>query len=319
MPGFFLIAGFFSAMTLASHSPEEFLERRVRRLAVPFLVFTLIDIVLNVPNHNTWGDYSVELSGRYWTGGDWLEHLWFLVTLISYVLVVFFVQKLCPSIDSRMRKLKIDLGGFIALLAIGCFVTQHIERVFPGAPWSKLWFWVDQVKFFDFCAWFGAGYFLFLHRELFERFNRLVLFNAAGIILFWLLARYVEDLPFSKYFVQLWETVYVLNVCGLLFWIARRFFNSENRLVRSVSDASYTMYLVHWPIVVVLNRLLNHQAMPIGLVFVLFVFAATVLSYAFHLAVVRKSDLLMFLLNGRQLAIGDTEVAAPPVPPVLTS
>ena len=35
MPGFFLIAGFFSARTLARFSPEEFLVKRLRRLAIP--------------------------------------------------------------------------------------------------------------------------------------------------------------------------------------------------------------------------------------------------------------------------------------------
>ena len=35
----------------------------------------LLDAIVNCPNHTSWGDYSVELSGAYWLTGRWLEHL----------------------------------------------------------------------------------------------------------------------------------------------------------------------------------------------------------------------------------------------------
>src|SRR5262245_10746740 len=48
MESFFLIAGFFSAMTLYRNPPEKFLRMRLLRLFVPLVIWgTLINVFLN--------------------------------------------------------------------------------------------------------------------------------------------------------------------------------------------------------------------------------------------------------------------------------
>jgi peptidoglycan/LPS O-acetylase OafA/YrhL len=316
MPGFFLIAGFFSARTLARFSPEEFLVKRLRRLAIPLVVFTLLDTLINCANHSTWGDYSIELSGSYWATGEWLEHLWFLGTLIFYVLILAGVRKLWGSMDSQMRRVRLDLIWLLALVSIGSYISLHIERSLPGTPWRRVWFVADQIKVFQYWTFFAFGYLLFHNRELLTQLSKRTIFNGTSAVLYWALGPLILRLPPGSFIMQLWQGLYILNMCGLLFWCAQRFFGRENRVVRSLSEASYTMYLVHWPIIVILNRILNHDQMPISLVFGLFIVLTAVLSYSFHVYLVRKSDLLMFLMNGRSMTASFTPVTARTTQPV---
>lgn len=309
MPGFFLIAGFFCAGMLAKYSPEVFLLKRLRRLGIPLLFFVVIDAIVNCPNHSNWTDYSQELTRSYWISGRWLEHLWFLGTLIAYVVLLFCVHKVWPGISLRVRKINVSLFGFFLLTAIVSFVALHVERFFPRAPWAKVWFFVDQIKGFEYFAFFAGGYILFHHQDLLEALSSRVVFNVANVVLFWLTAPHlVAGLSLGKYLVQLWLPVYSLSICGILFWVARRFVNPNNATVRSLADASYTVYLVHWPIIVALERLINTPQTPALLIFSVLVFCTAILSYACHVFLVKKSHVLAFLMNGQPLPNAPTQL-----------
>jgi len=301
MPAFFLIAGFFCAAMLTKYSPEIFLSKRLRRLGIPLLFCVLVDVIVNCPNHTNWTDYSVELTKRYWVSGDWLEHLWFLGTLIAYVVLLFGVQKAWPSMDVRIRNANFSLLGFVSLVVIVSFAATHIERLFPPAPWAKVWFFVDQLRGFQYVAFFAAGYILFHHQNLLEAVSNRVSFNAANVALFWFAGPWVENIPFGKYLVPLWQPFYALSTCGLLFCAAMRFFNKKNATVQSLADASYTIYLVHWPIMVALQRLVNTPQTPVLVIFWVLLFSTAALSYACHIYLVKKSHLLAFLMNGQPM------------------
>jgi len=302
MPGFFLIGGFVCAMMLSKYSAEEFLLKRLQRLAIPFVSCVALNFLINAPNLDTWGNYSLELSGGYWATGRWLEHLWFLATFIVYVALLFVVQKLWPSFDSKVRRIKPRFGLFLAVLALLYFASGHVERAFPPVPWAKLWFVIDQIQFLKYCTFFAAGYFVFHHQELLEQLSQRVLFNVVSASVFWLAGPLVSQWPGGRYLVQSWETIYALNICGLLFWVAKRFFDNGNPMIRSISDASYTMYLVHWPIMILLNRILETAEFPVGLLFTMFVVLTAVLSYACHVHIVNRWELMRLLINGQTVS-----------------
>ena len=115
--------------------------------------------------------------------------------------------------------------------------------------------------------------------------------------------------------VQLWQPVYSLSICGMLFWFARRFVNPNNATVRSLSNASYTVYLVHWPIIVALERLISTPQTPAWLIFSVLVFCTAVLSFACHVFLVKKSHVLAFLMNGQPLPNTPIQLHEPPVGP----
>ena len=314
MPAFFLIAGFFCAAMLTRYSAEVFLSKRLRRLGIPLLFFVLIDVVVNCPNHTNWTDYSVELTGRYWVSGDWLEHLWFLGTLIAYILALFLVQKAWPSISARVRNAKFALVGFVALISIASVVFTHVERLFPPTPWAKVWFFVDQIKFFQYAAFFAAGYIIFHHQHLLLGLTNRVALNIGNAIAFWIAMPLLLNFAAGRYLIQLWQPIYGLSMCGLLFFVAMRFFNQRQTLVSSLSEASYTIYLVHWPVMIALQRIIDTPQTPLFLTFSMLVVFTAILSYACHIYLVKKSHLLAFLMNGQPIpaaAIALDEPSAP--------
>ena len=309
MPGFFVIAGFFSALMLKKYSPREFLVRRVQRLGLPLITFVAVDIAIDCANVYNWTDYSGELSRDYWISGDWLEYLWFLGTLLSYVVILFAVREIWHSMEARVSSLKLKPAFFLVTIALISFGSAHLERVLPGKPWRNVWLVADQLKFFEYIGYFIAGYLLFHHRIVLNTLSRQVGWSMASVALFWVVAPMVGKNLLGGRFIEFWQAIYCLNVCAILFWCGKQFF-SNSETIEKLSNASYTIYLVHWPILVLLSRIFGNEGIPIALLFLTYVVITSILSYAVHIYVVDRFPLLAFLMNGRPRA-QDQPVAQP--------
>jgi glucan biosynthesis protein C len=298
MPGFFVIAGFFSALMLKKYSPREFLVRRVRRLCLPLITFVAVDIAIDSANVYTWTDYSQELNRAYWISGHWLEHLWFLGTLLSYVVILFAVHEIWQSMERRVASLKLTPALFLAGIATISFGSAHFERLLPGQPWRSIWLFADQIMFFQYIGFFVAGYLLFHHRTVLNSLSKHVIWSFASVALFWLAEPLMTESPGGRRIIEVWQAVYCLNVCAILFWCGKQFF-SKSETIEKLSNASYTIYLVHWPILVLLNRIFGNEGIPTALLFMTYVVITSILSYALHIYVVDRFPLLAFLMNGR--------------------
>jgi glucan biosynthesis protein C len=310
MQSFFLIAGFFSAMTLTRYSAEHFLRKRLQRLGIPFLFCGLVlDSIINLPNHSTWTDLSIELSRGYWMSGGWLQHLWFLGTLIVYVLALYGAQKLWPRMDPLIRQQRLGLPSFLGLVALVYFGCTHLQALFPSLPWERFYFFLHPDETLKHAAFFLAGYYLFHHQDLLEDLCHRPAFNLSIVICFWLALPLLSRVGFGKYIARLWDGFYGISACSLLLWVAKRLFNNANAVVQSFAEASYTIYLVHWPIMIVLHRVLIPLQLPVGLEFAALVSVTGGLSYAFHAFLIKRSPLLSFLING-QASAKETRPAA---------
>jgi len=83
------------------------------------------------------------------------------------------------------------------------------------------------------------------------------------------------------------------------FYVFYRLFDKQSSLMRTVSDASYTIYLFHHLFVIVLAVLLiklEVPAIPAVLTMIVVVTGAT---FAIHRMVVSKNKILSFLYNGK--------------------
>jgi glucan biosynthesis protein C len=301
MQSFFLLAGFFSGMSLVKDTPEQFLRKRVYRLGIPLLFCgLLINPLLNCANLQSWSDLSLQLTSEYWVSAKWLHHLWFLATLLQYVFVLFLAHCLWPRLQRSVRHHNLNLFTLCAFVTIGFFLSIHAGHAFPVLRSEGAWFFVRPTAFLYYSIYFAAGYYLFHHQNLLQDLGSNVLLNVLSILGFGLMHSSIGKIWGGVYVLQMWQGVYSLNVCGLLFWIAKEFFNKRNQLVQSFSDASYTMYLVHWPIMIVFFRFFHPSGFPVGLLFSLLVFVTGFLSFQFHALLVRRSHFLAYLFNGRR-------------------
>jgi len=299
MESFFLIAGFFSGMTLTKGPPELFLRNRLQRLFIPLLFCGIaLNTCLHCALRHDWHDFSFLMSSSYWLTGEWLAHLWFIGTLFLYVVLLYGLHKLCPRIHfvfwSPLCNLLTMLLTVALLRRALTYLSSHISGVITGSLLIA-----HPAEVLEYIAFFMAGYVLFYRQDILERLINLAVFNAASVVLFWSLIMVLQNSFAGRQLLELWRAVYSIQVCALLFWVARRFFNQPNAVITTLSDASYTVYLVHWPLMAVAYWLISPTQLPVAVLFLLLVIATAVLSYEVHNVLVSRSHVLSFLMNGR--------------------
>jgi len=297
MESFFLIAGFFSGMTLNNGSPENYLRNRLYRLLLPLLFWgTVVNIELNCALRDNWHNLSFLETSAYWLNEEWLGHLWFIGTLLSFVIVLYVLHRCIPRLPQlipvRFLNLPVLLASTVALHRGLLFLNHHTINL--AVPLLI----TNGYQILDYIPYFLAGYVLFHHKALLNRIIDGVVFNFSGVALFWISEPFLHSY-WGEQVLQMWRVLYSLQACALLFWIARRHFNKPNPHVHALSEASYTIYLVHWPLMAVLYRASVPLHLPVLLWFVLLACVTSVLSYGLHSLVIARSKLLLFLLNGR--------------------
>jgi peptidoglycan/LPS O-acetylase OafA/YrhL len=296
MEAFFLIAGFFSAQSLARLSSGDFLKRRMIRLGVPFLFCAaVLDTIANCSSHRSWLDFSAEFTATYWATGEWLQHLWFLPTLMVYTILLLMLHSLCPSIDGWIAHNRFRLPWFLLGLSGGFFAAVHVIKILPDQ--KVLNAFLDIYETEKYAAFFFGGYVLFRRPDFLESITRRGWLLAAAILVL-VTMRQISPTDSWKYVVELSHPLYVLSVCGLMFYLARRFFDRETRAIRAFSESSYTVYLVHWPVMIILYRFFAGFGENTLWLFLLLIACTAVLSFSVHL-LVKRSSLFLFLLNGQ--------------------
>jgi len=90
MPTFFILAGYFSVISFLHSHGRTFLFKRLLRLFLPFMTIVLTLNVLQALLLVSfgWQHYTIK---SYILNGDWIQHTWFLINLITYTLISSFL------------------------------------------------------------------------------------------------------------------------------------------------------------------------------------------------------------------------------------
>lgn len=289
VPVFFAIAGFFAAYLAQMRGIRGFLSHRWSRIGVPLLVawpvmgvtmyFCLIFVSQFSPiplsyTHNV-AELASDRAPRYI-----LMHLWFLYHLIILCVVasglLLLAARIPESIRSRVIKLLEHLvhrGGILVLAVIGgviLFQMRSWEIDYSGnllPPLRLLALWG---------LFFAFGWLLFWRRETLERFKRPAwIYFAAGIACFFVY-RFFSDAgchagadrvctgtseihhlgTVAFLSLSMWFMAY--GLIGLFL----RYMDKPSPRWRYMADASYWIYIVHVPIVMLLPILLTNVPLP---------------------------------------------------------
>jgi peptidoglycan/LPS O-acetylase OafA/YrhL len=197
--------------------------------------------------------------------------------------------------DACIARKGFKLPWFLLGLSAAFFTAVHIVKVLPAQ--EVLNAFLDVYETEKYAAFFFAGYVLFHRRDFLDAIVHRAWLLAAAIPLYFTM-REISSIGSWKYVLELSHPFYVLSACGLIFYVTRRFFDRDSRAIRAFSESSYTVYLVHWPVMIVLYRFfVDLGANTLGLFFLLIACTA-VLSFGIHL-LVKRSSLFLFLLNGQ--------------------
>ncbi|MDE0028648.1 MAG: acyltransferase family protein [Deltaproteobacteria bacterium] len=326
LPVFFAISGFFAAYLLETRGIQAFLRQRWSRIGVPFLVawpvlaVTMYFIVpftaqfSSVPPTHVYSLEELTSSGalRYL-----FMHLWFLYHLMILCVVAGAMSLLARRIPAAARERVLDFlervvhrGGIGVLAVLAGVVLYRMESWaidYYAGPLPPL----RMLGLFG--LFFAFGWLLFRRREALEGFKRPAWISlAAGAICFVGYLAFLElgcnpdpgkTCTGTSEVHHLGAVVFLsLSMWFLaygLFGLFLRYMNHPSPRWRYMADASYWIYIVHVPFVILLPLLLANMPAP-GIVKVALVVAmATGLILVTYRYFVR-STFIGEQLNGRR-------------------
>lgn len=322
---FFVIAGFFGHLLYHRLGVRGFIRNRSLRIVVPLVVgwivvFPLIAVAFS---------WAMSQSGAPAPRGPIpqeiprlafpLTHLWFLYVLgwlYAGTLVIrsTFARWIDPSgavrvhIDRAVRGLAVSFAAPL-VLAVPVFLAMT-----SGQPWAR-WFGIttpDQslipnlVATAAFTTAFGFGWLVDRQRGLLQSWQRQwPVYLVAAIALTTACISIAGPTPAFVPSTLDGDTRFYAALYAVASWawtfaiigIAMRFFSGDSPRLRYVSDASYWIYLLHLPVIFLLQAWLKDVPLHWSLKFSLIVGVALGLLFVSYHLLVRRT-LVGEVLNG---------------------
>ena len=291
MPTFFLLAGFFAHLVLDRRSTSVFILDRLKRIALPLVLFGAVMAVIIPPIwvYGWYGSISPDvfrdaLKERQDldSSGELVAHLWFLYYLLLMYAVLIALRSLGGLWKARTGirfAAPLSLGKYLGnavymriplLLMLGAVLLLLLR---DGNETKPVWP-LNLPDVLYSMLFFFYGYGLYAQRELVDRFR-----GTATLVMLWALAVAV----FLVHLVLIGaidemskqggndETIEFLELVGVVFYGASAvlfsvglvgafegFLRSPRPWVRWLADSSYWIYIIHLPVVVFLTFYLAH-------------------------------------------------------------
>ena len=292
MEAFYLISGFFYVLVLSKGSGH-FLKERLIRVFPPLIfcgfTFNTIMNFFSYERSYNWGELS------YFTEAQWLGHLWFLGSLFVYFLisvpVVSFIRRL-GLLSSRL--LVFGFCVFTPLLSLCALVISKLT--FDG---NFLFIIFDSLLYYY--AYFLLGFFCYYNKN---NFINLLNYRVAFLCLFlyFVFIFMINYSPISELNENVIKAMYKLSH-GVLVLSAISFTYSlgknGSKLARSFSDSSYTVYLLHQPMIVLIYFFIFKELnLNIWLEYISIVLLTFFSAYFLHVSLIKNSSKLLFFFNG---------------------
>lgn len=280
MPAFFVTAGFAASALYTRRGNAAFWRNRGLRIALPLIVGYLLLTPLTRAAYEfaqvAAQTGSLTSAWQVVTEAQWLRwgkvyHLWFLASLILFsggaVIVQFLVNSQAnraATIATRVKHALFRAPGVIGLtLCVAAFmIPSYSSGTGQGTDG-----WMQLAVF----GFFLLGWTLFHWRDLLPKLTaRWWLGPAVALAVMplcgWatrerLLAEDVADLKLGLIAGSTNAVLAVAMTLGLL-GIFQRFFATRGAFGQYVSDASYWIYLIHFPVVIAAGGIMSVFNLP---------------------------------------------------------
>jgi len=322
MQAFFLIAGFFACMLVARYGARKFTANRLKRVGLPLLIgiFTVVPLCNAVW---TWGfNLRLPIEDRVnlvaaipaWFGMAFFSqwHLWFLVHLLVMYAVALLWLKLAGVARPIARVGEIITNAWIwcvrhalaaPVLAIAAFPLLFLQ---DGAGVDTENGTIPDLTIIAYyMVFFAGGWMLYRRHEHLNDIARLWIPSLiAGLALsgvFMAMQGKVginegDVTPLLRAVSALATAMIVIGFTGFFLHLLKR----PSPAMRYMSDSAYWVYLIHLPLVVWLNLLVEPINAGAFTKFGIVMLAATAIMYSsYHLFV--RYTWIGSILNGPRL------------------
>jgi glucan biosynthesis protein C len=298
MPAFYVIAGFFFLLIIEKKGVVNGIKNRLISLSIPmfFIGFTLNFIPNALSDNYVFPDNTYE----YISSGDWLRHTWFLGNLICYCLVCsFFIKiKIFSKLWNKIFSWKL-ISVFIFFIPIVIVIVKDQTWRLTGYDNH---FFITSKELLILFPYFLLGIFVFSKKEvLLDYITTPITFFLLIMALF--LACITQVLSGIAPWALIIKHYQILFLCfGMICFLCLLSAKFDRFFIRNISDASYTIYLLHSPIIIVVYYFgFKHSDINIFLQYAMICSFTLFCSYFFHTKVVKRFALIELLLNGKQI------------------
>lgn len=307
LPLFFLVAGFFAALLIDARGAEAVARNRLIRIGIPLaFVVTVVAPGLGLllqelaTGPDSSGTQGLAALTEFHPSYVWF--LWYLAMLYAAALVLRFGLERSAEARGLLRRAGSRLiphGVAPLLLAVPCALLLYRQPTWIAeAPGESFVPHLDLLGYYG--LFFAAGWALFAVRGLRDRIEsqprRYVLFAAISLppalVLFLLqdapaigASRWFHLLALLLLSVTTWSLVFAL--LGL----SRRFLRESNPRLRYWADASYWIYLSHFPVMAAFGLVLFELAMPNALRLAILTLATLAVVYPAYGILVRHGTI----------------------------
>jgi glucan biosynthesis protein C len=310
MPLFFLVAGFFAAWVIARRGGVALARQRVRRILVPFLVAWPL-VLWSLSASTGWALENVRHPSPFLAMvRDWLQqpdpprlppgtaHLWFLYYLLLFGVLHWVVRTLVPgrAVDWLMVRSPAWVLLALPLLLVPALATVSAPHPAPDGLVPQFW----AIVFYG--AFFALGTWLHARPDWLPRARPFAPALAAGGAVLYLvfLWRLKVELPVQAAPVASW-TLAALEAC-LSVWLTvlcllagQRLLNHHSAVMRYLAQSAYWTYLLHLPLLFVLQYALMDRDWAWPLKFALAVAGTMTLCLLSYQLLVRHTPLRRFV------------------------
>lgn len=307
MPAFFVVAGFFAMHSLVRRDTRAFLTERLIRLMVPFvaalITLNLFQTWWLLPEPRTMAAFWNDVVTLWWNG-RLVGHLWFLFNLSLYCVAAALVanplRRLAASGWPFERSPQL-VARLVVAAAIGLGLMVSIAD-FVGPAWLHQYILglFEPVELAEYSVFFIAGLLLYGRTDLLTTFAKPgtldILAGLAAVGAMAVSAAYDSRIAHTVTVVAHWTLVW--TTVRLCFAAFRRWASYPSPTFVYLSDASYSVYLFHHFVVVVVAQQLLSWPGSAWTKFSIVVTVATVVTLAIHHFLILRSPTLRFLFNG---------------------
>ncbi len=277
---FFFVSGLFSLKSIERKGAWVFLRGRLLRLGIPFVIGWL---VINIPAYYlSYGAYYQFMYGvpmsiagffKYWgesLGGSTAGPLWFLWVLLLFDCLIAATYKVFPRILKKIRTCKCKLltnhwrfiTGMVLLALIFYLPMLNVgdnKFVHLFGPFNLQ---ISRILLYLMFFVFGAVIGIYrMNKSVLSRNGKLIkrwwILLLVGVLSYLVLQQFqtwsVADNQIDKWYVLYPIAVLFVVICitvsmGLLGAFSR-LVNKENKVLRSLADNAYGIYILHYVIV----------------------------------------------------------------------
>jgi glucans biosynthesis protein C len=333
MEAFFVLSG-CAAYIVFHQNQQRFVINRALRLLVPFVVTALllnvpmahlVEAILGKPFEGT--EHASVLNLNYWKSGSWLAHLWFIRDLMVFTAIyaccanlklIYFVIEIIKRGYSRLSyrgkvTCAITVAIAVALLPTAlCYVFPFLRADILGSGASILG---PYSEYLFYGVYFSLGVFVAAVPNCVAALTKKNRYVLLGCLIVCIVrgvlsvadidAETLRSLRNSSSFVKASVEIFRQATAIALMYLALQMIGTLrstwlSRTLKEWSAASYTVYLVHSPVVWIFAIALKPLNDPIGWKFAFMVLATSMICLTFHqLFVAGRVPLTSFLFTGQ--------------------